>query len=156
MEVRFEIIDASEEEQMLTLIQKTLLKVMINLELPEEYQFNIFHYFMKVLKVKSIEDADQIYSVQFADQTKKNLHKVLYHLMYAELSVKSRVFKHLFSKIKKSMSILEKKPANASKLREFICFVVKTIEDCFRKIPSSNALSSLLTEHRADLVQVVC
>lgn len=63
LEVKFEIVDVSEEEQMLTLIQKTLIKVMVSLELPEEHQFNIFHYFMKVLKAKSVEDADQIYSV---------------------------------------------------------------------------------------------
>jgi len=73
-----------------------------------------------------------------------------------EYDVKNRIFSHLFSKIKKSVLKLEKKPQNSNKLREFICFAVKTIEDCFRKIPHEDQLRSIFQAHRADLVSVVC
>jgi hypothetical protein len=91
---------------------------------------------MKVLKKKSIEDVDQNYSLQFGDLTKKNLHKVLYLLMAEdeEHQVKDRIFEYLFTKIKKSLTKLDKKPSNSNKLREYICFSIKTLEDCFRKV----------------------
>lgn len=77
-------------------------------------------------------------------------------MICSELSIKSRLLKHLFAKTKKSMVTLEKKPANSNRLREFICFAVKTIEDCFRKVPTTDELGALIVEHRQSLVQTVC
>ncbi len=95
---------------------------------------------MKVLKKKSIDDVDSNYSMQFGDLTKKNLHKALYMLMAEdeEHQVKNRIFQYLFAKIQKALSNLAKKPNNSNKLREYTCFSIKTLEDCFRKIAFSD------------------
>lgn len=54
--------------------------------------------------------------------------------------IKSLIFTYFFRKIKKSMKKLEKKPSNSNKLREYICFAIKGLEDCLRKIDSEEEL----------------
>lgn len=63
IEAKFETIDMSEEEQMLVLIQKALIKIVKTLKLNDDYLFKVFEYFMLVLKEKSINDVDSNYSI---------------------------------------------------------------------------------------------
>lgn len=113
---------------------------------------------MKVMKKKTIDDVDSNYSLQFSDLTKKNLHQALYLLMAEdeEHQVKHRIVEYLFSKIGKALGALEKKPENSNKLREYICFSIKTLEDCFRKIPNEEEISQIITQHKVNLVKLIC
>ena len=81
LEAKFEHIDVQEEEQKLLLIQKTLLKVIRQFSLSEDVEFMIVRYLMQVMKKKTVEDIEAYHTVQFGDSTKKNMHKLLYHIM---------------------------------------------------------------------------
>lgn len=51
---------------------------------------------------------------------------------------------------------MEKKPENASKLREYICFTIKTLEDCIRKVQNFEEIRDIFSKHRVALVSLVC
>eukprot|EP00347_Sterkiella_histriomuscorum_P023819 403333278 len=158
MEAQFETVDHQEEEQMLLLIQKAILRSVTTLSLQEDLQFKIFRYFLTILKKKSIYDLDQTYSVSFADNTKKNLHKVLYHFMGEdeEHQVKVKIFEFFFVKIKKTIIKIQNKHLFENKLREFTCFSIKTLEDCFKKIGTQDELRNLILTLKHNLVETLC
>jgi len=57
-----------------------------------------------------------------------------------EHQVKTIVFKHICGKIKKNLTLLghrQKSNSTTLKIREYVCFLIKTLEDCLKKIPSS-------------------
>lgn len=70
--------------------------------------------------------------MQFSDAVKKNLHKLLSHFMQNNFdSVKDQVFDCLFTKIKKYM--VKNNNLSTSKVKEYTCFLIKTLEDCLKK-----------------------
>ncbi|CDW90832.1 sec7 domain containing protein [Stylonychia lemnae] len=159
MTAQFETIDVQEEEQMLILIQKAFLRIVISLQMSEDYQYKIFKYFMKILKKKSIEDSDQTYSMQFADVTKKNLHKVLYHFMAEdeEHQVKYKVMNYYFAKIKKTLTKIQQKPiSGGNKLREYACFSIKTLEDCLNRISTQEELTNIIVTLKDKIIETLC
>ncbi len=159
LEAKFDPIDQNEEEQKLVLLQKILFKITKTFILTEDYQFRIFKYMMTVLKKKTIDDVDSYYSSQFSDSTKKSLHKLLYHLMGEdeEHQVKTKIFSYIFAKIKKTLPLMsEKKNQSNLKIKEYLCFLIKTLEDCFKKIPSPQLLQLIIIQLKKPLIEITC
>lgn len=107
-------------------------------------KFAVFKYILSVLKKKTLDDLDSYYSMQFGDAVKKNLHKVISKLMNSDIGnsdLKRKVVLKLMEKIDKHVKIIQKedpkKPSgNLMKSKEYLCLLIKSLEDCFKKILS--------------------
>ena len=157
LEAKIEPIDQSEEEQKLLLKQKMLIKIIQTFRLKDSSHMTVFNYILSVAKKKTVDDIDQYYSMQFSDAVKKNLHKLLSHFMQGENfeSVKDQVFDRLFTKIKKYM--VRNNTLSNSKVKEYTCFLIKTLEDCLKKCSQQEYLSNLITFSKKDLlIETIC
>jgi hypothetical protein len=113
---------------------------------------------MKTLKKKAIGDLENVPTTLFGDLCKKNFHKLLYHLMREdeEHQVKFKVFSLMFSKLQKSLGKLDRKSnPNYNKTLEYVCFTIKTIEDCLKRT-SRSQIVALVQSCKAQLIEVIC
>lgn len=111
---------------------------MFHFEIQDEQIAQITKYYLKVLKRRAIGDSDYSSSTQFSDLTKRNFHKLLHRLMSDQkpegVAVKSSVIQRLLSKIIKSINQSKTEKKVSHKVIEYLCFMIKTAEDCFKKI----------------------
>lgn len=67
------------------------------------------------------------------------------------------VFNYLFEKIKKTITACgDKKNQTNLKLKEYLCFLIKSLEDCLKKISSVQELSSIIIELKSNLSEIIC
>lgn len=114
---------------------------------------------MTILKKKAVEECDT-YTLQFSDATKKTLHQLLYYIMTEPEEhdeIKKKILNQIISKIIKTIPLLtDKKFSKDMKNKEYVCFLIKTLEDCLKKIPTAFELIALILSIKAELIEVTC
>jgi hypothetical protein len=70
--------------------------------------------------------------------------------------LKLKVFDFLYQRVLKTLAKLDKKPLYANKLREYVCFCIKTLEDCFRHIKSDSELADLILTLKTKIIEILC
>ena len=87
------------------------------------------------------------------------MHKAFYKVMLDEKEKTSKVmvFNYLFSKIKKTIVACgDKKNHTNLKLKEYLCFLIKTLEDCLKKVTTIEELKSIIITLKSSLFEIIC
>ena len=77
--------------------------------------------------------------MQFGDASKKNVARFLHHSKVTD--IREKLFKLTIAKVMKKVKMLiqsieaKKSASGTLKLKEYICFLIKSIEDGLKKIP---------------------
>jgi hypothetical protein len=85
-------------------------------------------------------------SLSHTEMTKKNFHRFIHSLINVQtipVELKKIVIENILRKVKKSLDKIEKSIKDGktdkksyNKIVEYSCFMIKTLEDCFRKSES--------------------
>ena len=119
----------------------------------------MFKGIVKEVKSKTVKDIDGIYSAQFGENAKRNASKVVTLACLRDGFVQDLV-KILCAKIRKQLKILSgmenKKATSNLKLKDYICFMIKTLEDAVRRVSPDGGLKDLVLSLKNDLFDVIC
>jgi hypothetical protein len=158
LEAKLDPVDHAEEEQKILLKQQTLLKIMEILPVSQDAILTVFKAIVKEVKAKTVGDTDAIYSAQFGEGAKRNAGEAISIGVKREGVVELMV-KVMCAKIRKqlkNLSTMENKKATSNlKLKDYLCFLIKTLEDAIRKVPAEK-LTPLILTLKHDLFEVIC
>ena len=82
--------------------------------------------------------------------------------MENEDKVKDQIIRRLMKKgmkniqLLKSLSAENKKGQSNLKLKEYICYLIKTLEDCLKKLELETELTEMISTLRVPLIEIIC
>lgn len=155
--------DHAEEEQKILLKQQVMLKIVETMLVAEDTMVTVLRDIVKEVKSKTVGDIDGVYSQQFGEAAKRNAGRVIELAAITRAEVGAELMRKIITlicaKIRKQLKILQsmdnKKTTSNLKLKDYLCFLIKSLEDAIRKLSIPNMIELILSLKK-DIIEVIC
>jgi hypothetical protein len=156
-------VDHAEEEQKILLKQQVMFKIAETMPVSDETLITVFKDIVKEVKSKTVGDVDGVYSQQFGEASKRNAGRLIELAAITRADGGAILMRQLVTilcaKIRKHLKVLQsmenKKTTRNLKLKDYICFLIKSLEDAIRKLSIPN-MRELILALKKDIIEVIC
>lgn len=92
------------------------------------------------------------------DLTKRNFHKLLHFVtdLTENEPLKEKMLSKLFTQVKKAYAKLNKNDSHNMRVIEYVIFMIKTIEDCIKKVENDEELCRFIQNLKNLVIEVIC